>query len=85
MLFLAGFFLIWVYASTLAYMVDANVGCSSTATATNSACRGLLAFVAAEVAVPLQVRLRAVVVLCPDCVISGMLLVMVACTPSKQN
>jgi len=54
MLFLAGFFSIWIYASTLAYIVDANVGRSSTATATNSACRGLSAFVAAEVAVPLQ-------------------------------
>jgi hypothetical protein len=47
----------WIYASTLAYIVDANVGRSSTAAATNSACRGTGAFVAAEIAVPLQVRL----------------------------
>ena len=44
-----------MYSITLAYIVDANVGRSSTAVATNSAFRGVLAFVAAEVAVPLQV------------------------------
>ncbi|CDO69278.1 hypothetical protein BN946_scf185042.g180 [Trametes cinnabarina] len=54
MLFLAGFFSICIYSSTLAYIVDANVGRSSSAVATNSAFRGLTAFVAAEVAVPLQ-------------------------------
>ncbi|KAF7985540.1 hypothetical protein HWV62_3783 [Athelia sp. TMB] len=54
MLFLAGFFSLWIYSSTLAYIVDANVGRSSTAVATNSAFRGLAAFVAAEVAIPLQ-------------------------------
>ncbi|OJT02082.1 MFS antiporter QDR3 [Trametes pubescens] len=52
MLFLAGFFSI-----TLAYIVDANVGRSSSAVATNSAFRGLFAFIASEVAVPLQVPL----------------------------
>ena len=45
----------WIYTSTLAYIVDANVGRSSTAVATNSSFRGLSAFVAAEIAVPLQV------------------------------
>ncbi|KII91323.1 hypothetical protein PLICRDRAFT_105812 [Plicaturopsis crispa FD-325 SS-3] len=54
MLFLAGFCSLWMYASTLAYIVDANVGRSSTVVALNSAFRGLFAFVAAEVAVPLQ-------------------------------
>lgn len=54
MLFLAGFLSIWIYTSTLAYIVDANTGRSSTAVATNSSFRGLSAFVAAEVAVPLQ-------------------------------
>ena len=44
-----------IYASTLAYVVDSNVGCSSSAVATNSAFRGFLAFVSAEAAVPLQV------------------------------
>ncbi|KAI0373855.1 MFS general substrate transporter [Pilatotrama ljubarskyi] len=56
MLFLAGFFSICIYSSTLAYIVDANTGRSSSAVATNSAFRGFFAFVAAEVAVPLQVR-----------------------------
>ncbi|KAI0785153.1 major facilitator superfamily domain-containing protein [Abortiporus biennis] len=50
MLFLAGFFSISIYASTLAYIVDANVGRSSSAAATNSLFRGI----AAEVAVPIQ-------------------------------
>ncbi|KAG9315514.1 vacuolar DHA amino acid exporter [Chiua virens] len=54
MLFLSGFFSIWIYASTLAYIVDANVGRSSSAVATNSSFRGLSAFIAAEIAVPLQ-------------------------------
>ncbi|THV03488.1 vacuolar DHA amino acid exporter [Dendrothele bispora CBS 962.96] len=53
-LFLCGFFSIAVYTSTLAYLVDANVGRSSTAIALNSAFRGTFAFVALEVAVPLQ-------------------------------
>ncbi|KAI0671081.1 MFS general substrate transporter [Trametes maxima] len=56
MLFLAGFFSICIYSSTLAYIVDANTGRSSSAVASNSAFRGLSAFIAAEVAVPLQVR-----------------------------
>ncbi|KAF8989037.1 vacuolar DHA amino acid exporter [Cyathus striatus] len=54
MLFACGFFTTWMYTSTLAYIVDANVGCSSSATATNSAFRGLLSFIALETAVPLQ-------------------------------
>lgn len=54
MLFLAGFFSIWIYSSTLAYVVDSNTGNSSSAVAANSSIRGASAFVAAEVAVPLQ-------------------------------
>ncbi|KAF8441027.1 vacuolar DHA amino acid exporter [Boletus edulis BED1] len=54
MLFLSGFFSIWIYASTLAYIVDANVGQSSSAVATNASFRGISAFLAAEIAVPLQ-------------------------------
>ncbi|KIJ10878.1 hypothetical protein PAXINDRAFT_119245 [Paxillus involutus ATCC 200175] len=54
MLFLAGFFSVWIYASTLAYIVDANTGRSSSALAINSSIRGVCAFVAAEIAVPLQ-------------------------------
>ena len=45
----------FVYASTLSYVVDANVGRSSYAVALNSAFRGISAFVATEIAVPLQV------------------------------
>ncbi|KIJ69623.1 hypothetical protein HYDPIDRAFT_106262 [Hydnomerulius pinastri MD-312] len=54
MLFLTGFSSIWMYTSTLAYIVDANMGRSSSAVATNSAYRGTLAFIAAEIAIPLQ-------------------------------
>ncbi|KZS93595.1 MFS general substrate transporter, partial [Sistotremastrum niveocremeum HHB9708] len=53
-LFFSGFASIWIYASTLAYIVDANNGRSSTAVATNSFFRGTAGFIAAEVAVPLQ-------------------------------
>ncbi|KAJ6598660.1 major facilitator superfamily domain-containing protein [Mycena sp. CBHHK59/15] len=53
-LFFCGFFAVWAYTSTLAYIVDANNGRSSTVVAANSAFRGLSAFVAVEVAVPLQ-------------------------------
>ncbi|KAJ7160911.1 vacuolar DHA amino acid exporter [Mycena filopes] len=53
-LFLSGFFAIWAYTSTLAYIVDANNGRSSTVVAANSAFRGISAFVGIEVAVPLQ-------------------------------
>jgi hypothetical protein len=45
----------WTYTSILAYLVDANTGRSSMAVATNSSVRGLFAFVAAEIAIPLQV------------------------------
>ncbi|KAF8802110.1 MFS general substrate transporter [Phlegmacium glaucopus] len=54
-LFLSGFFLVWSYSSTLAYLVDANNGRSSTAVAPNSAVCGISAFVAIEIVVPLQV------------------------------
>ncbi|KAF5347001.1 hypothetical protein D9756_011026 [Leucocoprinus leucothites] len=54
LLFISGFFTIWMYASTLAYIVDANNGRSATAVATNSTFRGLFAFVATEIAVPMQ-------------------------------
>jgi hypothetical protein len=45
----------WSYSSILAYLVDANNGRSSTAAAWNSAFRGVFAFVATEITVPLQV------------------------------
>ncbi|KAF5362918.1 hypothetical protein D9758_007097 [Tetrapyrgos nigripes] len=43
-----GFFVIFVYTSTLAYLVDSNVGRSSTAIALNSAFRGTFAFIVTE-------------------------------------
>lgn len=44
----------WIYASALAYIVDANPGRSSEAVATNSCFRGVSAFIFMEAAVPLQ-------------------------------
>ncbi|KAH9912334.1 MFS general substrate transporter [Epithele typhae] len=55
-LFLSGLFSIAIYSSTLAYVVDANAGRSASAVAVNSFFRGFTAFVATEVALPLQVR-----------------------------
>lgn len=54
MLVLIGFTSIWMYSSTLAYLVDANPGRSSTAVATNSSFRGFLAFLSIMTTVPLQ-------------------------------
>jgi hypothetical protein len=45
-----------IYASTLAYLVDANPGRSSSAIACNSFFRGTFAFVASQVALPIRVR-----------------------------
>ncbi|KAI0030266.1 major facilitator superfamily domain-containing protein, partial [Vararia minispora EC-137] len=53
-LFFSGFFSIWIYSATLAYIVDANTGRSSSAVATNSFFRGATACIFAELAVPLQ-------------------------------
>lgn len=53
-LIILGFSLFWIYAATLSYIVDSNTGRSSGAVACNSAIRGLLAFVASEVAGPIQ-------------------------------
>lgn len=53
-LFFIGFFSIWIYSTTLAYIVDSNTGHSSAAVATNSLFRGFAAFVFTEAAVPLQ-------------------------------
>ena len=44
----------WIYSSTVAYIVDANPGRSSSAVATNSFFRGVAAFLFTEAAVPLQ-------------------------------
>ena len=56
MLFVAGFSCTWIYSSTIAYIVDANTGRSSTAVAANSSWRGIVGLIIAEISVPLQVR-----------------------------
>ncbi|KAG6332084.1 hypothetical protein ID866_7002 [Astraeus odoratus] len=53
-LFLSGFFAIWMYASTLAYLADANAGRSYSAVALDGSFRGTLAFVATETSDPVQ-------------------------------
>ncbi|KAI0078248.1 MFS general substrate transporter [Panus rudis PR-1116 ss-1] len=55
--FFTGFLSIAMYASTLAYVVDANTGRSSSAVAANGVFRGTSAFIATEVAVPLQLAI----------------------------
>ncbi|KAG1745209.1 major facilitator superfamily domain-containing protein [Suillus lakei] len=54
LLILIGFSSIWMYTTTLAYLVDANSGRSCTVVATNSSFRGSLASVSIMIAVPLQ-------------------------------
>jgi len=44
----------WIYASTLAYIVDSNPGRSSAAVTMNSCVRGIAAFISTLAAVPLQ-------------------------------
>ncbi|BEI85444.1 hypothetical protein CcaverHIS002_0508450 [Cutaneotrichosporon cavernicola] len=53
-LFLAGFSLLFVYSSTLAYLVDSNPGRSASAVASNSFARGVVACVMSQVAIPIQ-------------------------------
>ncbi len=53
-LFVSGFGVLFVYASTLAYIVDANAGRSTAAVASNSSFRGISGLVASEIAAPLQ-------------------------------
>ncbi|KAF8713191.1 MFS general substrate transporter, partial [Rhizoctonia solani] len=55
-LFFSGFCAIWIYSSTLAYIVDSNPGRASSAIATNSSFRGISGLIAAEISVPLKVR-----------------------------
>jgi hypothetical protein len=55
MLFIAGVAVNWAYASTLAYVVDSNIGRASSAIAVNSTFRGVLGLVFAEISGPLQV------------------------------
>ncbi|CAE6504430.1 unnamed protein product [Rhizoctonia solani] len=53
-LFFSGFCAIWIYSSTLAYIVDANPGRASSAIAANSSFRGISGLIAAEISVPLK-------------------------------
>ncbi|CAE6461481.1 unnamed protein product [Rhizoctonia solani] len=53
-LFFSGFCAIWIYSSTLAYIVDANPGRASSAIAANSSFRGISGLIAAEVSIPLK-------------------------------
>ncbi|GMK55495.1 hypothetical protein CspeluHIS016_0205510 [Cutaneotrichosporon spelunceum] len=53
-LFLAGFALLFVYSSTLAYLVDSNPGRPASAVACNSFMRGAVACVMSQVAIPIQ-------------------------------
>lgn len=43
-----------IYSSVLAYLVDANVGRSSSAIACNSLFRGFFAFLMTEIALPIR-------------------------------
>ena len=53
-LFVSGFGVLFIYASSLAYLVDANPGRSIAATASNSSFRGFAGMISAEVASPLR-------------------------------
>jgi len=53
-LFVSGFGVLFIYASSLAYLVDANPGRSIAATASNSSFRGFAGMISAELAFPLR-------------------------------
>ena len=53
-LFISGFAVLFIYCSTLAYIVDANAGRSTAAVASNSSFRGISGLIASEIAAPLQ-------------------------------
>ncbi|WRT66560.1 uncharacterized protein IL334_003519 [Kwoniella shivajii] len=53
-LVVSGFALLWIYSSTLAYLVDANPGISSSAVSLNSLFRGVMACVMSQIAVPIR-------------------------------
>ncbi|WWC69996.1 uncharacterized protein I206_103940 [Kwoniella pini CBS 10737] len=53
-LVISGFALLWIYSSTLAYLVDANPGISSSAVSLNSLFRGTMACVMSQIAVPIR-------------------------------
>jgi len=53
-LFVSGFGILFIYASSLAYLVDANPGRSIAATASNSSFRGLAGMISSQIASPLR-------------------------------
>ncbi|WWC89126.1 uncharacterized protein L201_004044 [Kwoniella dendrophila CBS 6074] len=53
-LVISGFSLLWIYSSTLAYLVDANPGISSSAVSLNSLFRGVMACIMSQIAVPIR-------------------------------
>ncbi|WVW84132.1 hypothetical protein I302_106161 [Kwoniella bestiolae CBS 10118] len=53
-LVISGFALLWIYSSTLAYLVDANPGISSSAVSLNSLFRGVMAAVMSQIATPIR-------------------------------
>jgi Na+/melibiose symporter-like transporter len=53
-LFVSGFGILFIYASSLAYLVDANPGRSIAATASNSSFRGFAGMIASQIATPLR-------------------------------
>jgi MFS family permease len=53
-LFISGFGVLFIYASALAYLVDANPGRSIPATASNSSFRGFAGMISSEIAAPLR-------------------------------
>ncbi|OCF74236.1 hypothetical protein I204_04606 [Kwoniella mangroviensis CBS 8886] len=53
-LVISGFALLWIYSSTLAYLVDANPGISSSAVSLNSLFRGVMACIMSQIAVPIR-------------------------------
>ncbi|OCF39649.1 hypothetical protein I317_06560 [Kwoniella heveanensis CBS 569] len=53
-LFISGFALLWIYSSTLAYLVDANPGVSASAVSLNSMFRGIMACIMSQIAVPIR-------------------------------
>ena len=56
-LFVSGFGVLFIYASSLAYLVDANPGRSIAATASNSSFRGFAGMISAEIAAPLRLAI----------------------------
>ncbi|WVQ73955.1 hypothetical protein IAR50_003536 [Cryptococcus sp. DSM 104548] len=53
-LFFCGFALLWIYSSSLAYLVDSNPGISSSAVSCNSMLRGICGCIMSQIAAPIR-------------------------------